>query len=122
MIYKDFLERVINEGIEAAKESYKQEYQKEKLEGAIAGFEACRGKNPVELVDEYSKALKLQQEAYVLHVDNYWWFRCYTLEIEWVINVISAGTRLNMLSHLPTSRGVFKAAQILGISEDAREE
>lgn len=118
MNYEEFLERIINDGIEAAKKDYEGEKEKEKLEGSIAGFEACRGKNPQQLVDEYKKAMQLQQEAFILRVENYWWFRCFTLEVEWVINVVSAGIRIELLSHLPTARGLFKAAEILGVEKE----
>jgi hypothetical protein len=49
MNYHEFLERVVDEGIAAAKAYYTRPEQKQKLDGSIAGFEACRGKTPPEL-------------------------------------------------------------------------
>ena len=53
--------------------------------------------------------------------DNYWWFRCFQLEVEWVCNVVSAmlmneGHHTPLLSWLPTANGAMKAASIVGIA------
>jgi hypothetical protein len=115
MSYGEFLEHVINEGIKSVERDYTgtSERQQDKKDGSIAGFEACRGKAPDELIKEFEKATKLQQEAYILQVDNYWWFRCYTAEVEWVINVISAATGRRLLPFLPTAAGIIRANEIM---------
>lgn len=52
MTYLETLERIINDGIEAAKEDYGRKdspENKARLKGSIEGFEACRGKTPEQL-------------------------------------------------------------------------
>jgi len=117
MTYEEFLEQIIETGIEGVNKEYEgtSSKQDDKRDGSIAGFEACRNKKPAELISEYAKAMKLQQEAFILRVDNYWWFRCYSAQVEWVLNVVSAGTRTSLLSHLPTAKGTLAAAKILGV-------
>ena len=48
MGYNDFLDSIINQGIASAKRDY---VAGEKLDGSIAGFEACRNKTYEEIVD-----------------------------------------------------------------------
>ena len=118
MNYLDFLTRVIDDGIAAATADYKD--APNKLEGAVAGFEACRGKSPTELQKLFEVSNDRAHRAYVLEHDlnNYWRERCYALEVEWVCNVVSA-TLLNQglpLIITPTARGYMKAAEILGVA------
>jgi len=111
----EFLEHVINEGIEAAKKDYKE--GTEKYKGAIDGFEACRNCESKELLELYLIANEYVQNAYRENADNYWYFRCYQAEIEWVCNVVSAilvnEGSAPILPHLPTVNGVLKADEIL---------
>jgi hypothetical protein len=118
MNYKEFLEKTINAGIQAAKADYPSADQKNKLEGSIAGFEACRGKTPEELKEVFHESVSYANSAYKERdSEKYWWFRCYQLEVEWVCNVISAVLynegKPPILSWLPTARGMMKAASIL---------
>jgi len=120
MDYKAFLGRIINEGIEAAKKDYKEDGQKEHLEGSIAGFEACRDLEPSDLMDMLQTANEYMNDAFKEQRENYWYFRCYQAEVEWVLNVISAmlvnqGSS-TLVSYLPTARGMKKAAIILGVA------
>jgi len=134
MSYNQFLTRVIDEGIEAVKIDYAD--AENKREGSIAGFEACRGLDPTQLGDLFFTASKNMTDYARDHIEldriihdngftmvqDYWWYRCYQSEVEWVCNVVSAmlqneGTE-PILSHLPTARGVFKAAEILGVKEE----
>jgi len=119
MEYNDFLNRVINEGIEAATADYKEERQKSHLEGSISGFEACRNKSPLELFEVWKESQEYVQKSFFDRddPDKYWWFRCYQLEVEWVCNVVSV-VLLNegkppILSWLPTCNGMSKAASII---------
>lgn len=118
MNYKEFLERVINEGIEAAKKHYAKPEQKEKLAGSIAGFEDCRGRTPEELLWLVGESEKRTAEAYRKNPREYWKTRCFELEVEWVCNVVSAMLvnegRKPILPQFPTARAVLKAAEILG--------
>jgi hypothetical protein len=115
MTYDDFLDRLISEAIEGVNRDYTgtTDNQKDKKEGSLAGLEECRGKKPDELVKAYDEALELQQEAYIVRVENYWWFRTYCAEIEFVINVVSAGTGRKLLPHLPTALGLRRANEIM---------
>jgi len=88
MNYQEFLTKVIDEGIAAARKDYAD--QKDKLNGSIAGFEACRDKTPEELKLLLESSQISTKDAYTNQLVNYWWFRCYEAEVEWVCNVVSA--------------------------------
>lgn len=123
MTYEEFLEQVIIQGIEAAKVDYTDPKDKENLDGSIAGFEACRKKNPFELVEVLGKANSEVNNAYAEQKSNYWFYRCFHSEVEWVCNVVSAmlinqGNQ-TLISYLPTARGMMKAAEIIGIAQNA---
>lgn len=123
MEYNEFLKRVIDEGINAVKSDYTKEHDKYRLEGSIAGFEACRNKTPEELLIVWKESQEYVQKSYIdrNEPEKYWWFRCYQLEVEWVCNVVSAMLYNQdckpILSWLPTCNGMSKAASILGVSE-----
>ena len=92
MNYFDFLEMVIDDGIEAAKADYVKPEQKQKLEGSIAGFNACRKKTPEELLKILRESERTAQQCTVIskREKEYWYYRCYQLEVEWTCNVVSA--------------------------------
>jgi hypothetical protein len=122
MNYNEFLSRIIDEGIDAAKSDYTDPKDKLRLDGSIAGFEACRGKQPNELVEVWQKANDNMNNAFHEEKNDYWWYRCFQLEVEWVCNVVTAmlmneGFNEPLLSWLPTTNGVIKAATILGKTE-----
>lgn len=110
-----FLTRVVDDGIQAASESYKDDPKK--LKGSIAGFEACRWKTPAEIASLLEGARRETQEAYFKQAEDYWEVRCRELEIEWVANVLSAALQNSGLATIvtPTYRGTMKAADILGV-------
>jgi hypothetical protein len=122
--YVDFLETVINDGIRAAERDYATE--RSKREGAVTGFEACRGKAPQELGPLLAQAHRdtrahrnvANDDGSDLAMNNYWQARCYELEIEWVCNVVSAMLVNQMLPPIvpPTARGMRKAAEVLGVA------
>jgi hypothetical protein len=123
MRYEDFLARVIDEGIADARRSYGTDRDADKRAGAVAGFEACRGKTPPELAALAVSARRVAADTFrdgATHglVTPEWYVRCFELEVEWVCNVVSAAlTAGPLLAHLPTARGVLKAAAILGIGK-----
>jgi hypothetical protein len=122
MNYNEFLNRVIEEGIEAVKTDYIKPEDKNCLDGSIAGFEACRDKLPDQLVEIWQKASDDMNDAFHEQEDNYWWFRCYEAEVEWVCNVVTAmlmneGQTTPLLSWLPTANGMMKAASIIGVAQ-----
>ena len=112
-----FIERVINDGIEAVRADYKEPRQKQKLEGSILGFERCRRKNHQELMALLREAQEATRKAYIEQVESYWFIRCQELEIEWVCNCVSAVLVHQGLSPIitPTARGALKAAEIVGV-------
>jgi len=115
MNYFDFLEIVINEGVQSAEKSYSSPTQKDKKDGAIAGFNACRRKEPMQLKELLNQSRKEAVEARTKE-NRYWYFRCYSLEVEWTCNVISAMLLNEGIAPIiiePTLRGTQKAAEIL---------
>jgi len=119
MDYNKILNTIIDDGIKAAKEDYTEPKDKNRLDGSIAGFEACRNKTAEDILILHNEALKSMNEAYIeqANIDLYWYKVCYHLEIEWVLNVLSGINYINntkpLLNHLPTANGVSKAFSIL---------
>lgn len=116
MSYDEFLTEVIDLGIASAKEDYKND-KPDHLEGSIAGFEACRGKNPNELLEVWKESAEYMNKAFMERATNYWYFRCYQLEVEWVMNGVSAilvnEGQPPLLSWLPTCNAMILADKIL---------
>jgi hypothetical protein len=115
MQLRDFLTRVIDDGLVAARADYARPEQADKLRGAVDGFELCRGCTPFELRTLY---LAVEQDAFRRLTDtDYWYWCCLAAEVEWVCNVMSvplASLGIEpILAHLPTVRGVIKAAEVL---------
>lgn len=114
MTLQQFIERVINDGISAARKDYAG--SDEKLSGSIAGFESCRGKSPAELAALLRGAEKHCESLRRHNIkDDYWFHRCRHLEIEWVCNVVSAVLVNEGAPPIvtPTARGTIKAATII---------
>ena len=118
MQHGEFLARIIDDGIEAAQRDYAD--SPDKLTGAVAGFEACRGMSPLELISVLSFAALETQQAFKDKSEDYWRIRCFELEVEWVCNCVSAALVNSDVGPLrqdfPTNRGMQKAASILGVS------
>ncbi len=114
--YTQLLNCVITDGVAAARVDYASDPDG-KLRGAIEGFEACRDKTAAEIVNLHRNAERAAREHH--GAGDYWRYRCAALEMEWVLNVLSAGlAQLDqdpLLPHLPTARGVLKYAQIVGV-------
>lgn len=100
------LTTIIEDGIEAARLDYVDPRHKLKLDGSIAGFNACRDKS----IEELTSLLHESEKKC-----RYW--RCYHLEVEWTCNVISAALRNQNEKVIitPTVRGMSKAIEILGV-------
>jgi len=120
--YQTFLSRVIDDGIVAVEKDYAGDSPAKSLkrEGAIKGFEECRGKTPEELVELKTQTGAKVNEAYRDQAEDYWYWRCRDAEVEWVCNVVSAMLvnegRKTLLPYLPTANGAMKAASILGVA------
>jgi len=122
--YFQLLDRIISDGIAEVHEAYADPKEHHKRDGAIEGFEACRGKSPADLVALWSEAEKtaaqIRIETSSDNVTDYWRQRYKALQIEWVCNVVSVGLvssgQAPLLGHLPTARGAVKYAAIVGVS------
>ena len=115
----EFTNRVVDNGILAVKKDYKD--SPEQLKGALAGFEACRGKNPGELQMLLNRASRDVMEAFHRSEsgnggNNYWEFKCKHAEIEWVCNLVSAVLAKNGMPVIvhPTCGGFMMANRVIG--------
>lgn len=131
MTYDEFLTRVIDEGIAAARADYTKPEDKARLEGSVEGFEACRGKHPIDLQKLMWDARQKTQTAFhrvhetEITDENYWSIRCREAEIEWTCNVVSAMLMNEKMAPLdplmPTARAVMKCAEIVGVLEGGKK-
>lgn len=109
----EFLTRAIDAGIDAARRDYASDPRK--LLGAVDGFSACRGKAPQELWEMLLDARNTTHNKLLKQAEDYWFWRCREMEIEWMCNVASA----IMMQHerplpgFPTARGVLAAAKLM---------
>lgn len=142
MDYDTFLHKLINVGIQAAREDYggdtekselhgrqvrppKEGHRADKLVGSIDGFEACRGKQPDEIALLMADARKKLQEAFIrvsekeISDGEYWRVRCREAEIDWVANCVSVVLVNQGLPPIaqPTVRAAMTVAKIVGVSE-----
>lgn len=113
----EFQERVIDRGIQAIKREYHEPHNARLVQGAVAGFEACRGKTPAELklIWETSNlaAVKARKE-----IDpDLVWYKAYEEEVHWVCNCVSVilMERGEKVILAPTKRGMLGAAGVLGL-------
>lgn len=124
--YDQLLDRVISDGIAEVRAAYAAPEEHHKRDGAIAGFEACRGKSPAELVTLWTEAERatadLRLGSYAESGGDpkgYWQQRYKALQIEWVCNVVSVALvnsgEQPLMSHLPTARAAMKYAAIVGV-------
>jgi deoxyadenosine/deoxycytidine kinase len=121
--YEQLLDRIIADGIAEVREAYTDPKDRHKHDGALEGFEACRGKTPAELVALWTEAEKLSARIRERgkndpdDVQNHWYWksRYKALQIEFILNVVSVGLNTPLLAHLPTYRGAMKYAQIVGV-------
>jgi len=119
MLLVDALNAVIDDGIEAARMDYAKPQDTLKREGAIQGFEECRGKQPAEIAALLAEANERAMQAMREQDPRYWFWHCRALAIKWVANVL--GNILVANGMLPigkmTARGRLKAAEIIGVAE-----
>ena len=119
MNYDDFLIRIIDDGIEAAKADYTKPEESHKLEGSLAGFELCRGQSPTELLslfyDARSEVSRLLREQ--ADLKTYWYAVCREAEIEWVCNCVGAMLVNQGIEPVAPvmARGAMKAAEVVGV-------
>lgn len=123
--YNQLLDRLIADGIAEVQTAYDAPEDHHKRDGAIEGFEACRGKSPTDLVALWSEAEKAAEQIVRARretdndVKDYWRQRYKALQIEWICNVVSVGLvnsgQPPLLAHLPTARGALKYAAVVGV-------
>lgn len=117
--YDQLLDRIITDGIAEVSVAYADPKEHHKRDGAIEGFEACRGKTPADLIALWVEAerdsMHLRREPSAENVQAYWKQRYNAIQIEFVLNVLSVGLETPLLAHLPTSRGAMKYAEIMGV-------
>lgn len=116
--FKEFLDQIIETGIESAEVDYARpgrEKGKMKLEGSIAGFEACRNKNDYQLTNLLKEAISETRMAMMDDATDYWYWRARQAEIEWVCNCVSV-VLINE-GHkpivVPTARAVLHSVKIM---------
>ena len=119
MDYNDFLNKVIDDGIAGVQADYQDD--KDRLDGAIKGFEECYGKDPVALAELLIEANKTTVEKHREQAPDYWYWRSREDEIEWVCNVVSslmAATNGKFPAIVtPTARGYMRMAEVVRKSE-----
>lgn len=120
MNHDEFLTQVIDKGIAAARRDYNRPDQERKLAGSIAGFSACRGLT----IDELASLLEAARGAtqHARQQDDrkdYWWFRCFELEVEWTCNCLSCVLMNEGLPTIipPTARAMMTTAEVVGVRE-----
>jgi hypothetical protein len=127
MTYHQLVDRIVNDGIAEVREAYADPENHHKRDGAIEGFEACRGKAPSEIVELWRTAedqahqIAREDRSASRDAKDYWRQRYKTLQIEFALNVISAALGQSLLSHLPTARGALKYAAIVGVRDASLE-
>lgn len=129
MGYADFLNAVIDDGMEAARVSYGTQQDRSKcdpvkLEGSLAGFELCRGLKPHAIASLLADMSEETAAARTRHDPRYWFWRCRESEVQWVANVMSAALVRAGLPFIvnPTYRGLRRALDVLELLPDDEDE
>jgi len=122
--YAEFLDKVIDAGIAAARVDYGRPGQEHKLRGAVAGFESCRGKAPAEIRKLLAQANARVQKLVGEANEKYWEAVCHRAEVEWVASVLSSALAKTGQPTIvtPTARSSLCAATILADDLPAREK
>ena len=121
--YDQLLDRVIADGIAEVREAYADPKDHHKRDGAIDGFEACRGKTPDQLVELWQEAGRRADRRMdaTVPIETYLHHRYFQLQVEWCLNVLSVGLSRPLLAHLPTYRGAMKYADVVGVRREGAE-
>lgn len=124
MTREELLDAIIDDGVEECRHTYLRPDQREKLEGCLEGFEACRGRTDGELLELLAaRTAQVHDMMAAGTTAGYWRARCAVLQIAWTLNVLSAAAYAHGRAPLipPTSRGMAKAAEILGVERAVSE-
>jgi hypothetical protein len=119
MFRNDLLNCIVDDGITEVQLVYTKPNQRIKCEGALDAFERCRGRTDSQLLELLEKSRHETSAARLVEADNYWYLRYFELQVEWVLNVLSAAmwARGEVPLIPPTARALAKAADILGVLE-----
>ena len=114
----DLLMAIIDDGTTEIPLAYPRPDQKNKREGAVAGFEACRDQDDQALLTLLDAARGRTRQAMISGAADYWWHRMFEAQVEWTLNVMSAALQAHGMEPLipPTARGMNKAMDILGVA------
>jgi hypothetical protein len=122
MSHNDLLNAIIDDGLEEVRQTYTNLVYRQRLkrQGAIEGFESCRGKTEEELLQLLQRVKQDTIQAVQLTAPDYWRVRYIELQVEWVLMVLSAARYGQGLSPIPSipvmGRALRKAADILGVA------
>lgn len=126
MTLPEFTTRIIDRGIEAARRDYAAPGAKSKLDGSIAGFEACRNLSATDLSELLQRASAEAESGRLdltKEISERWRLICFSDEVEWVCNCASVilvnDGQPPIRDWLPTARAVLAAAEIVGGSSVA---
>ena len=112
---RTFLNLVIDDGLTEVVLAYPGPNGQMRREGCTRGFEDCRGLDGDGLLRLRDDAREATAAAMRGQAPDYWFWRCRELQVEWVLNVLSAARHANGMPTLvtPTMRGMAKAAHVL---------
>jgi hypothetical protein len=117
----ELLNAIIDDGIEGVRHEYSGLDQRMKRAGSIEGFERCRGMADEELLSLLQIAKQNTIQARQIVAVDYWRVRYVELQVEWVLQVLSAARYSKDLPPIPSipvmGRALRKAADILGVKE-----
>ena len=126
MNLNEVINRIIDDGVVAAKRDYsnpRNPNHPQMQRGAVAGFEACRGLEPEQLLVLWNESRAESDHSRRNSATNYWEHCCFELEVEWVCNCVSAVLYHNGLPSLgplwPTAKASLKVAEITEEAEVA---
>lgn len=117
MILADVLNFTIDDGIESLREQLTGRIDRMRFEGGRDGFEACRGKEPHEIVELLAAATMRREEARQASAPDYWYHRYFEVQIEYVASVMSVALMQHGLPPIATvtARSVIRYAEIVGV-------
>lgn len=120
MLLADVLNFVIDDGIESLRQQCSAPHHKMRFEGGRAGFEACRGVEPVDMVELLDLARARRVAAKEANAEDYWWHRYYEAQIEYVASVMSAGLVQHGLPPIVTvtAQSMIRYAEIVGVQSE----
>jgi hypothetical protein len=115
MPYADFLNAVIDDGLDEVRRTYLRPDQAAKRDGAIRGFEECRGLDADALLDLMDRARVETAAKRRAQAPDYWFWRMRESQVEWVLNVVNAANYEHgrPVNFPPTARGMSKAIDVL---------